>query len=355
MMAESLAGLFSSISSEVKAEAAQPKPAPEPKASAPPEPPTPQESKGVKAPQEPEKTPDSDSDRATAIEPESSEPKADATEPKEHEPKVHKIKVGGEEVEVSTAELIRNYQVEQGAWKRFQQANDAVKKAEGVLDYMRRDPLNGALQLIAKDKGDIQEAHGILVKAAIAFLKPYIDEQGMPPEMQSILQEKRVLDWQRRQFEDEKSRIEAEKQAESQRATRDKILKDIHGEMKKVGLDGDKKEVVEQQVISVLRSNWELGNQLTIPDAVSMVKSQLEEAARQYLARLRPKDLQKINPAAFESLNAATIEAAKQQRSSTNAATAAAIPAPTDSQRRSKAQEVSSRDLFTEIERQVRR
>jgi hypothetical protein len=268
---------------------------------------------------------------------------------------LYNVKIDGKEKAVPLSELIRNYQLEHASGKRFQEAHELAQRAKGVLDYMRRDPINGALQLIAADKGDIASAHDIMVKAALEFLKPYIEEQAMAPEMRALAQEKRSLEWQRRQLEEAQARAESERQAEAQAKAREKILHDIHQEMEKAGFNGDKPQAVEQQIIGVLRSHWEIGNPLTIPEAVTMVKNQLEESARQYLARLKPHDLKQIHPTAFQDLTAATIEAAKDKRSSTNAADAAAVPAPTDAQRRSKAREVSSRDWISDIERQVRR
>lgn len=68
------------------------------------------------------------------------EPVEEVKEPEAVKPPTHKVKVNGEEKEVSTEDLIREYQKGRAGDKKLQEASEQIKKAESVLGALKGKP-----------------------------------------------------------------------------------------------------------------------------------------------------------------------------------------------------------------------
>lgn len=118
----------------------------------------------------------------------------------------HKVKINGEEKEIDYATLRRDYQIKAAADKKFKDAAEARKKAEDIMELLRKDPKKA---LSHPDIGiDLTEfAENIIVE--------HLEQASMTPE-QKELSELRRFKEQQEKAAAEKAAQEAESQEDAE-------------------------------------------------------------------------------------------------------------------------------------------
>lgn len=114
--------------------------------------------------------------------------------------KMYKVKVNGNDAEVDEQELITAYQVRKASDERFREGNLRKKQAEEFVNLLRTNPMkvlnNPSLGLDMR-------------KLAEDYLIQQMEEESMTPEQRELKEAKSKL----QQFEEEKKRIETEREA----------------------------------------------------------------------------------------------------------------------------------------------
>lgn len=147
------------------------------------------------------------------------DPKAPAKDDKPAEaPRKFKVKVDGQELEVSEEDLLRGYQTREAADKRFKEGAQARKEAEAY-----RAEVNSVLELMQKDpRGFAEKAKGLGINPAEfaeAILRPIVEEeiaaeeekQMSPEQLKQREMEKKLRGYEAKEAEAAKQAAEAEK------------------------------------------------------------------------------------------------------------------------------------------------
>ena len=147
------------------------------------------------------------------------DPKAPAKDDKPAEaPRKFKVKVDGQELEVSEEDLLRGYQTREAADKRFKEGAQARREAEAY-----RAEVNSVLELMQKDpRGFAEKAKGLGINPAEfaeAILRPIVEEeiaaeeekQMSPEQLKQREMERKLKAYEAKDAEAAKQAAEAEK------------------------------------------------------------------------------------------------------------------------------------------------
>jgi hypothetical protein len=176
-------------------------------------------------------------------------------------PNMHKIKIDGQDVEVTTEELIRHYGKGQAADKRFQEASQMKSQAEQFIHKLKTDPLS-VLQ-------DPRIGHDVK-KLAEDYLVNQMRREAMSPEEIQIQEKLERLEKLERDNEETKTKAEeTQAQALRDRYTQE-YQKDIISALETSGLP--KTEHTVKRMAYYLHSALEQGYELKAKDVADLVK-----------------------------------------------------------------------------------
>lgn len=114
-------------------------------------------------------------------------------------PKTYKLKIDGEEVEVSEDELLSGYQTRKASQKRFEDAAKLRKEAEQTLEYLKKYP-SQALEKLGFNVRELAEN----------YIAEQLDLESMTPEQKRIREYEQKL----RAYEDREKGIADQKAQE---------------------------------------------------------------------------------------------------------------------------------------------
>lgn len=181
-----------------------------------------------------------------------------------------KLKVDGEELEVTEEELLRGFQLRKASDKRFQEAADLRKKAEEVINLLKTDPRK-ALQHpeIGVDTRSLAEE----------ILKEHLDLELMDENERKIheLQQKlKTAEEQKKQEEVDKQRQEAER-LEIEYA--EQYQKDINSALEGSGLP--KTNYTMNRMIHYMQQAIDYGYEASAKDIVELVREDYHSDIKQ--------------------------------------------------------------------------
>mgnify|MGYP003645262442 CR=1 FL=1 len=105
------------------------------------------------------------SEEVPAAEP--SQPDPVSTEPVPEQPSMHKVKVDGQELEVSLNDLVKNYSLEQASRKKFDEASQLRKEVDEFVEVLQKGDLS-PLKEIVSEEAMLKFAEG-LVRDKVEF------------------------------------------------------------------------------------------------------------------------------------------------------------------------------------------
>jgi len=176
----------------------------------------------------------------------------------------HRITVDGQEIEVTTEELIRNFGKGKAADKRFNEAAQMRKQAEGFINKLKSQ--EGFLE-IAQDPRLGLDLEDIAEK----FLMNKIRQSQMSPEEKSTYEKLQRLEALEREKE-EVARLQAEKEnAALQAKYTEDYQKDIISALDQSGLPATEHTV--KRMAYYLSKALEEGYELKSKDVVDLVKA----------------------------------------------------------------------------------
>lgn len=200
---------------------------------------------------------------------------APATEASPENPRKFKVKVDNQELEVSEADLIRNYQKGIAADKRFNEASQMHKQAEEFIGLLRSNPM----KVLTDPRLSID-----MKKIAEDYVYEQYQLEQMTPEQREAREMKERLT---RYEQEEKARKEQEEAKRAQELT-DKwtqnYTKDIMTAIEKSGLP--RSEHTVRRMAYYMHQSLKNGLGLTAIDVVDLVRNDYNTEIKSLLGGL---------------------------------------------------------------------
>ena len=238
-----------------------------------------------------------------------------SSKPQQEAPKTFKVKVDGQELDVSEADLVKDYQLKQASNKRMQQASGLKKQADEILSMFEKDP-KAALKHIEKSKNP-------QLRAAVEdYLLEYIKLESMDPKERALMEKDAKI----REYEErDKAAKQKEDQAFQERLdqeTGDKLSGDIASMLEKSNLPATTFTVSRVAYMMLAAAENEID--MTAEEAVQLVeeseiggyKSALSKLEGDRLLQILGDDIaEKIRKADLGRLKSTPTSAKQQARS----------------------------------------
>jgi hypothetical protein len=233
--------------------------------------------------------------------------------------KLYKVKIDGEEREVTDEELVRSYQLDRTSYKRFEEASQLKKDAQTFLDMIGKDARETMIRgLAAKHGGDKQKGMKELRDLAVSEVRAMMEEEGLSPEVRAARQKDSELsdreqELKAREEEIERGRLEAEAAIHES-----KIEAELPEAMKKAGIEvyadtpkeKEKREfVIKAAILQVWQWADQNGIQMSFEDCAREVKKQRTQSASEYAQTLSPDEFKRVFGKQYEALRKSEIEA----------------------------------------------
>lgn len=167
-------------------------------------------------------TPTDDANTAESTPQDGQENKQDISEEKEPGPQKYRVKVSGEEREVTADEMVRDYQLKEESFKRMKEATTLMKRVKPFVERIQKGDLS-----VLKEFGVSQDA---LRDFSEKELRAYIEEQEMPEPERNARKAKQEAEKYRKELESHKKREQEAKKTE----LASKAAQDIESEFIKV-------------------------------------------------------------------------------------------------------------------------
>lgn len=252
------------------------------------------------AEEEPEDEPEKSEDEESEEEPDGEGEEEESEEEEETEPATFTLKVSGEEVEKSEEEVIALAQKGLDADQKYRDAAEKREEAEGLFreakayyDYTKTQPIEVARQLLLGDGAKPEEVDKLIFEYLQAELPHYYTLVHGKEEEKAALQRERELEELRR----EKQQRDAESAQSQRQKAQDSLNTEITEALTVAELEptADIRLKVAEKIVNA----GEAGENLTIEDAVLMVKREEETRA---LPDMSIEDLRKKYPKIVEAV-----------------------------------------------------
>jgi hypothetical protein len=213
-------------------------------------------------------------------------------EPSALPPKI-KVKVDGQDLEVSQEDLVRDYQMRQASQKRFQEAAQLKQEAQQQME---------ALKFARENPIEFFRATGVNAKEfAEKVLLQELEESMLSPEEKEL-----------RELRNYKSKLE---QQEQQRLT-------LQQEQQRLALEEQTAQEIENEILEVLTASNlkptprniakcaeyllasldEKGNRMHAKDAFQRVQTNTRKEVAEHIASLTPEEIESQFPEFYKSL-----------------------------------------------------
>ena len=208
----------------------------------------------------------------------------DAKAEKKSNKKTLKLKVDGDEIEESIdldneEELIKHLQLSKVSQKRMQEMAQLRKDADGLVQALMNDP-EAVLRRLGKDPEDF----------AVKLLQKKIEEEQKSPEQkerEALQKELQELREKAKQEETSRQKAERERiEAEQERSIEEGMLAAIE----KAGLPN--KPLIVKRTAEVMLTAMDNNIDITPQEAMSIVKGELENDMKEYIAALPDEALE---------------------------------------------------------------
>lgn len=215
--------------------------------------------------------------------PEQEQEKPPEIKPPPAEPKKYKVKVDGEEIEVTEDVLVRDYQIRKASDKRFQEAAELDKRNQTLLKKIK-DP-QGLVEFLTAFGLDPDR----LAEERIAARLEY---EMMTPEQKQIFelrQKNSMYEAQQKQAQAARQREEEEK-LNSRHA--DNLQKSIIASLDETG-DLPKTPETIRLIVKHMRTLTENGVMVEPRDVLDLVREELSGLNRNIVSKMTPEQLLK--------------------------------------------------------------
>lgn len=200
-------------------------------------------------------------------------------------PKIYKVKVDGQELEVSETDLLKDYQLKQASNKRMQEASQLKKEYNEIMGLFEKNPKE-ALKKIEKSKNPK------LREAVEDYLLEYIKMEQMDPRERALMEKDAKL----REYEEkERAREEEQRQAEQARLdseTEQRMSNEVVAALEKSNLPATAFTV--QKVAFKMLAALENDMDMTVDEAVQSVEEDELGGYKSALSKLEGERLLQI-------------------------------------------------------------
>lgn len=193
----------------------------------------------------------------------------------------YKIKVDGEELELSREEMIKYAQVGRAGQKRMAEAAQIKKEAIDLIDMLRSDP-----EAILSDPAILGSREEV-IKFAQKILSNQMEEEMKSPEVREKEQLQKEVEALRKQMKDE---AESKSKAEYERLVaqeEQKLQSEIEEAIDSSGLPAS--PFVLKRISDVLIMAAENNKQISPKQAMNIVKKEMQKDIQEYL-KLSPDE-----------------------------------------------------------------
>jgi hypothetical protein len=175
--------------------------------------------------------------------------------------KKYKVKVNGEDMEVTEDELIQGFQTRKAADAKFREAAMARKQAEEFISLLKKDPI----KVLSHPSLGIE-----FRKLAEEYLYNQLEEEMMDPKDRELKKYKAIMEEQER-ARDERAKAEQEAQIEQLKAEYSQnYVKDITEALQNTGLP--KNEFTVKKIAFYMAEALKRGYSLTAKQVAPLVK-----------------------------------------------------------------------------------
>ena len=221
----------------------------------------------------------------------------------EFEKALYKVKIDGQEKEVTQEELIRNYQAMRASQKKFEEASSYRKQAQRAFELLQTDTAR-----VLKESGVDPR------KFAEEYLAGVLEQEAMDPAECERYQLQQELEELRRFKQDQEQAAQQQKQAELGAVYAQDLKAKTEQATQNAGLPNSKVVIskIGQYMMDAIDKGWE---NVEPADVVSLVKEDLESDLKELLRsadddklanlvgddtvkRLRKADVEKVRAAA---------------------------------------------------------
>lgn len=207
----------------------------------------------------------------------------DTPEVEDSAPKTYKVKVDGEEVEVTEDELLRGYQMRKASDKRFAEANQARKQAEEFVRLLKTDP--------TKVLSHPSIGHDVK-KLAEDYLLQEMEKEMMTPEQKQLQEYQQKLAAYEAQEKKAREQYENQQKEAIRQRYQEDYNKQIVDALESSGLP--KTEHTVKRMIHYMANALEKGYELTANDVVGLVRNDYIEDTKSLYSGLDGDALIKI-------------------------------------------------------------
>jgi hypothetical protein len=204
-----------------------------------------------------------------------------------------KVKVDGQELELSQEELVRDYQMRQASEKRFQEASKLRQEAQAQID---------ALQYAKENPIEFFKQTGVNAKAfAEQVLLQELEESMLSPQEREL----RDLRNYKLGLEEQQKKKAHEELVKERSQLEDQYANEIQDEILEV-LSANKMKPSPRNIAKVAEflsaSLDDNGNRMHAKDALERVKQNQREDVLLHIAELSPEEIESQFPEFYKSL-----------------------------------------------------
>ena len=297
--------------------------------------------------EEGEESEEADEEATEELEKSTEEEPAEEKEEPAPEPATYTVKVDGVEKQVTSDELVRNYQLASASHERFRKANELDQQARTALKNFTQNPFDTLLNIYAGQFGNYQQAEDQVQQHIEQYMRPFLEEaSGGEAAIQHgrLQRQNQYLSRQNQEALQQQQQIQAQEQARQFVA---RIRSEIPGVLESAGLPHT--EEVERQVLEQFRKADEGAYDLTVQEAVLEVKRLRDSVSESFIPALTIEELIEKRPDLREHIMKeaqASLTSKAPRKSPTSSGSAAKKPTPTRSRRSKGKEEVSIHEIF---------
>ncbi len=246
----------------------------------------------------------------------------------------HRVKIEGSEREVSTEDLIRDYQLREASNKRFQEASQKEKRAQPVLDALEKREFKKLLEHVPK---------GEFRKFAEDFLLEELEYEDLPEgEKRRMKAEQRA-----QQLEDELKRRDDDGKKRGHQAAMQQAAMDVDTEIASVlqALGKQPSPYLVARIIDEMIARHDAdGGRTTAKDAHARAQRRLDSEMEAYLNDLGDDQIVgKLSPKKLDSIRKHLLSQVGMQAPKRN-------QSPATQRTREAPKAATINDAFAEIE-----
>jgi len=232
----------------------------------------------------------SDNDQAATQQEDASNERSENQESASSEPRKRRVKIDGEEREVSDDDLVRDYQLKESSYKRMEEASKLAKSVKPFLPVIEAIK-NGDLSVL-KQLGIPKEA---LRKFSEKELLEYIEEQEMTPEQRRARDAEMERDMYKADLAKKAEEESKYKQSQNAQKAAQEIEADIVDALKESGISmKDNYRMVRRMAEDMFAALESKETRATAKEARDRVTQGMKLDFEEYVTREFNKDPEKF-------------------------------------------------------------